>query len=317
MAQKKGDIWKIQHDCTLMEFLQEKFKGISRTKIREWMAVKRVCVNGSCVTRADFALQAGMEVQLLAEHTGLAGCTGLAGPVGRKTRLEQAGGISILYEDPYLLVIDKPHGLLTNSPRPSDVTAQRLLNDYLERSRQRCHSHTIHRLDRETSGLLLFAKDKKTALLFEDHWKERVFDRRYIAVVHGQPPQAEGEISSWLKDNKMFVSYSSPYDNGGKFAITHFRLLQAGKEFSLLELQLETGRKNQIRVHLQDLGCPVAGDCKYGDGSNPIGRLCLHARRLYFYHPITGKEYHFETDIPAAFRTALKVTSKNSTFYNQ
>ena len=211
-----------------------------------------------------------------------------------------------MYEDAHLFVVNKPHGLLTNSPHPNDTTAQSLLNEYLERTHQRCHAHTIHRLDRETSGLLLFAKDKKTALLFEDHWKERVFDRRYVAVTHGIPPHEQGTVSSWLKENRMFVTYSASYDNGGKHAVTHYRLLQQGKEFALLELRLETGRKNQIRVHLQDIGTPVAGDRKYGDGSDPVGRLCLHAYKLCFYHPHTGKELRFETEIPAVFKAALK-----------
>jgi len=211
---------------------------------------------------------------------------------GRDIKME------ILYEDRYLLVVDKPCGLLTNSPDPRKESAQTMLNAYLEESRQRCHAHTIHRLDRDTSGLLLFAKDKKTALLFEDNWKERVYDRRYMALVHGQMKEQHGHIASWLKDNRMYYTYSSPYDNGGKYAVTRFRTVNVGKEYSLVELQLETGRKNQIRVHLQEIGFPVAGDRKYGDGSDPYGRLCLHAFRLCFYHPITGKVHNFETGIP-------------------
>lgn len=206
--------------------------------------------------------------------------------------------MEIRYEDRYIIVVDKPHGLLTNSPDPRNDTAQTMLNAYLEESRQQCHAHTVHRLDRETSGLLLFAKDKKVALLFEEDWKERVYDRRYMALVHGQMREPEGTVSSWLKDNRMFYTYSSPYDNGGKYAVTHFRTIRVGKEYSMVELQLETGRKNQIRVHMRDIGFPVAGDRKYGDGSDPYGRLCLHAFRLCFHHPVTGKNFRFETGIP-------------------
>ena len=217
--------------------------------------------------------------------------------MGKKGRLQPLQ-MEIVYEDRWLLVVDKPHGLLTNSPDPGKESAQSMLNGYLEQSRQRCRAHTVHRLDRETSGLLLFAKDKRIALRFEEDWKERVYDRRYIAIVHGKMKETEGTISSWLKDNKMYYTYSSPYDNGGKYAVTHFRTLQVRDEYSLVELKLETGRKNQIRVHLHDIGFPVAGDRKYGDGSDPYGRLCLHAFRLCFYHPITGKNLRFETPAP-------------------
>ncbi len=206
--------------------------------------------------------------------------------------------MEILFEDRYILVVNKPEGLLTNSPDPRRESAQTMLNGYLEQTHQRCRAHTIHRLDRETSGLLLFAKEKRIALQFEEDWKQRVYDRRYMAIVHGKMTEPEGTVSSWLKDNKMYYTYSSPYDNGGKFAVTHFRTIHAGEEYSLVELKLDTGRKNQIRVHMRDIGFPVAGDRKYGDGSDPLGRLCLHAYRLCFHHPVTGKELRFETKVP-------------------
>ncbi|MBO4281609.1 MAG: RluA family pseudouridine synthase [Bacteroidales bacterium] len=206
--------------------------------------------------------------------------------------------MEILYEDTALVVVDKPCGLLTQSPDPGKQSVQTVLNAYFEQSRQRARAHTVHRLDRDTSGLLLFAKSKKIALLFEDNWKERVYDRRYIALVHGRMTEKEGTITSWLKDNRQFVTYSSPYDNGGKYAVTHFRTLEVGEAYSMVELRLDTGRKNQIRVHLQDIGFPVAGDRKYGDGSDPEGRLCLHAFRLCFRHPLNGKDLRFETRNP-------------------
>ena len=130
-------------------------------------------------------------------------------------------------------------------------------------------------------------------------------DRRYLALVSGQMEEREGTVESWLKDNKAFFTYSSPTDNGGKFARTHFRTLRIGPEHSLVELKLDTGRKNQIRVHMQDLGHPVCGDIKYGNGDNPIGRLALHAYRLNFYHPITGEHLSFETPCPKAFKAVF------------
>ena len=118
--------------------------------------------------------------------------------------------------------------------------------------------------------------------------------------------QKKGVVESWLKDNKAYITYSSPTDNGGKYALTHFRTLRTGNGYSLVELKLETGRKNQIRVHLQDLGHPVCGDIKYGNGDDPVGRLCLHAYRLDFYHPITNERLHFETPTPKAFISVFK-----------
>ena len=131
-------------------------------------------------------------------------------------------------------------------------------------------------------------------------------DRRYVAVLSGVLETPNGTVRNWLKDNKAYVTYSSPTDNGGKFAVTHFRRLKHSETHTLAEFKLETGRKNQIRVHAQDLGHPVCGDTKYGNGDNPIGRLCLHAYRLDFYHPITGELLHFETPYPKPFLSVLQ-----------
>ena len=149
--------------------------------------------------------------------------------------------------------------------------------------------------------MLIFAKSKKVALKFEEDWKERVYDRRYVALVHGELPKSQGTVASWLKDDSHYVTHSSQEDNGGKYAVTHYKKLKSGNGYSLVELQLETGRKNQIRVHLQDLGCPVVGDLKYGDGSDPINRLGLHAYKLCFKHPVTGEDMKFESDVPKSF----------------
>ena len=204
------------------------------------------------------------------------------------------------------MVIDKKEGLLTNSPGKEQETAQSILNQYFTVSQQRCRAHTIHRLDRDTSGLMLFAKDKKIALSFEENWKEKVYDRRYVAVCEGRVEPREGTVKSWLKDNKMFVTYSSPTDNGGKLAITHYEVLESNKNYSLVDFHLETGRKNQIRVHAQDLGHPIVGDEKYGSHDNSLGRLCLHAYRLCFIHPTTGKAHEFETPFPKVFEKPFR-----------
>ena len=164
----------------------------------------------------------------------------------------------------------------------------------------------VHRLDRETSGIMMYAKDEKTQYTLRDNWHDIVYDRRYVAVVSGEIVEDGGTISSWLKDNKAYITYSSQTDNGGKFAVTHFNVLARTTEHTLVEFKLETGRKNQIRVHSADIGHPVCGDTKYGNGDNPLLRLCLHAYILCFYHPVTGERLDFETPIPASFNKLFK-----------
>jgi 23S rRNA pseudouridine1911/1915/1917 synthase len=180
------------------------------------------------------------------------------------------------------------------------------------RTRQSCTAHVVHRLDRDTSGLMIYAKDIDTEQILEHDWHNIVFDRRYVAVVSGEMDD-EGTVENWLKDNSAYVTYSSPIDNGGKYAVTHYHTLRRTPDFSLVEYRLETGRKNQIRVHSADLGHPVCGDVKYGDGSDPVHRLCLHAYMLCFYHPVTHEPMEFETPIPPVFLKLFKGRINNNT----
>lgn len=283
----KDLIFKVLENDTLLPFVMKKMNGISRNKAKNILSGGSVFINGMKVTQHNFELQPGMEVK-----------------IGRNQTSEPLNShwVRIVYEDQYLFVVEKRSGILCNSPHSDEETVQGILNQYLEKNHQRCHAHTIHRLDRDTSGLLLFAKDKKVALKFEENWKETVYDRRYVALVHGEMRKKEGAISSWLKDNAQFLTYSSKTDNGGKFATTHYKLIKVSDGYSLVELKLDTGRKNQIRVHLADIGFPVVGDPKYGDGDDKIGRLGLHAYKLCFIHPITHEDLKFETEFPASFR---------------
>lgn len=278
--------FNVTEPSQLMEFLMKKFDGISRNKVKRMLANETVSVDGQKTTKYDFDLAPGMVVEI--------------GKPNARERF-RSPWLNIVYEDKYLLVIDKKEGLLTNSPTKEKDTAQGILNNYFISTQQRCRAHTIHRLDRDTSGLMLFAKSKEVALMFEEDWKNTVYDRRYVAVLCGEMEKAEGKVESWLKDNKAFVTYSSPTDNGGKFAQTYYRTLMTHKGYSLVELTLETGRKNQIRVHMADLGHPVVGDPKYGNGDNSLGRLCLHAYKLCFHHPIKKTDMEFETPFPKVF----------------
>ena len=281
----------VREECELMDFLMKAMDGISRTKVKKMLTYDLVNVNDRVVSQHDFQLKPNMRVAVKKSSEG--------------NRFKNFW-VKIVFEDDYILVVDKKPGILSSSNNPKDESVKSILNYYLDKSHQHSNAHTVHRLDKFTSGLIIFAKSKKVALEFEDGWKERVYDRRYAALVHGELPKSQGTIASWLKDDSHYVTHSSQEDNGGKYAITHYKKLKSANGYSLVELQLETGRKNQIRVHLQDLGCPVVGDLKYGDGSDPIHRLGLHAYKLCFKHPVTGEDLRFESDIPKVFYVPLE-----------
>ena len=209
-----------------------------------------------------------------------------------------------MYKRQYLIVVEKMQGLLSvSSERQKERTAYHILNEYVQRSAGRNNRvYIVHRLDRDTSGLMMFAKDERTQHTLRDNWHDIVTDRRYVAVVAGDMEKDAGTVMSWLTDRTLYV-YSSPTDDGGQKSITHYRTIKRANGYSLLELNLETGRKNQIRVHMQDLGHPIVGDGRYGlEDVNPIGRLALHAFKLCFYHPVTGELMEFETPYPGEFK---------------
>ena len=214
--------------------------------------------------------------------------------------------VKVVYEDRYLVVVEKNPGILSMAAGHKTLNVKAVLDDYFKTSRQRCTAHVVHRLDRDTSGLMVYAKDMETEMALERDWHNIVYDRRYVAVLSGEMVEDEGTIANWLKDNSAYITYSSPVDNGGKYAVTHFHVLDRTTARSLVEFKLETGRKNQIRVHSADMGHPVCGDVKYGNGDDPIHRLCLHAYMLHFVHPITNERMEFDTPIPSQFRHLFK-----------
>ncbi|MBO7200090.1 MAG: RluA family pseudouridine synthase [Bacteroidales bacterium] len=285
----KGVRFMVKENCELMIFLMTKMSGISRTKVKNMLSNGLVWVDDEVVSQYNFMLQPGMQVR-----------------IGKKEEKRKftSKWMRIVFEDKYIVVVEKREGIVTNSPT-DEVSIQRVLNNYFEFTRQRCRAHTVHRLDKHTSGLLIFAKDKKISFMFEKNWKDIISDRRYVAVVEGFMEKEYGTVESYLKDNRMFVSYSSDTDDGGKHAITHYKTLKRKPDFSLVELRLETGRKNQIRVHMHDLKHPIVGDEKYGSTSDPIKRVALHAYKLSFTHPITNEELSFETPIPTNFMQLL------------
>jgi 23S rRNA pseudouridine1911/1915/1917 synthase len=219
--------------------------------------------------------------------------------------------LQLLYEDAYLLVVKKKAGLLSVATETQkERTAQHILTEYVRRQNRKSNIYVVHRLDRATSGIMMYAKDEKTMNTLRDNWHQIVFDRRYVAVVEGEMEQETGMVRSYLDESGMKV-HSNQQENGGRLAITHFRTIRRGNGYSLVELQLETGRKNQIRVHMNDLGHPVVGDRRYGAETDPLGRLCLHAFKLCFYHPVTNERMEFQDDYPTSFKGLLNTLKNN------
>ena len=211
-------------------------------------------------------------------------------------------GLTLLYEDRDVIVIDKPAGLLTmGTERDKSHTAQSKLNDYVRKgnARSRERVYIVHRLDRETSGILIFAKTEQAKRYLQDNWTTT--EKRYLAIVHGRLTPTEGTISSYLVENSAFTVYSTSDASKGKLSRTAYRTLKEARGFSLLEIDLLTGRKHQIRVHLSEKGHPVVGDNKYGKKGDGYQWLALHAHSIAFTHPVTGKRFSFETEVPEHF----------------
>ena len=285
------DIYTVDHNAELLPWLLETLKKESRSKIKATLQGRGIKVNGKQVTQYNYPLKPGMKVAV---------------SKSKKNDTFKSRYLKIVYEDRHLVVVEKNVGILSMAAGHSSLNVKTVLDDYFRRTRQRCTAHVVHRLDRDTSGLMIYTKDIEVEQLFERDWHHIVYDRRYVAVVSGEMEEDGGTIANWLKDNKAYITYSSPIDNGGKYAITHFHTLKRTVEHSLVEFRLETGRKNQIRVHCADMGHPVCGDMKYGNGDDPLNRLCLHAYVLCFYHPITHRRMEFETPIPTPFLHLLK-----------
>lgn len=277
----------VKENAPLLEYLINNVSE-SRSKLKATLQGRGIAVNGRMVTQFDYQLKAGDKI-IISRH--------------KKQNQFKSRYVKIVYEDRWLVVVEKNIGILSMAAGHSSLNVKSVLDDYFLKSRQKCRAHVVHRLDRDTSGLIVYAKDIETEQILEHNWHQIVYDRRYVAVVSGEMEQDNGTIANWLKDNKAYITYSSPTDNGGKYAVTHFQVLNRTTEHSLVEYKLETGRKNQIRVHSADMGHPVCGDVKYGNGDDPLHRLCLHAYMLCFTHPVTGEPMEFSTPIPTAFRS--------------
>ena len=285
----------VKEPCELLEFLFQVFPGQSRNSVKSLLGSHRVAIDGAPITQFNFKLFPGDTV--IISNTA----------IRKKTR----SNLPILYEDNDLIVINKPTKLLSvPSDNEKGSTAFRMVNDYLQQKDKHNRAFIIHRLDEDTSGVLMFAKNDKMAraLTDGDNWNNLVKKRGYFAIVEGNLEKKEGRVSSYLKKNAQNMMYSSKKKGDGQYAVTDYFVIKETKDYSLVDVDIKTGRKNQIRVHFGDLGHHIIGDDKYGEPANPIKRLGLHAYELDIIHPFNGKIMKFKAPMPKEFEALMNGT---------
>lgn len=273
----------------LMEFVTNNFPSAPRNDVKKWLKFGHLMINGVVTTAFDAPVNPGDWVELNLTRPYV---------VFRNPRMQ------MVYEDDDIIVVNKGYGLLSvgTGSQKKEATAYQILKDYVKNVNPANKIFVVHRLDRATSGLMMFAKHPEAQEAMQHNWNNMVIDRKYVAVVEGNVKEDEGDIRSYLGETSKYEVYSRPEPGEGlKLATTHYKVLARGYGYSLVEFSLETGRKNQIRVHAKELGHPIVGDRKYGAKASPIGRLALHARTLRFAHPITRRDMKFETPVPARF----------------
>lgn len=281
------EVFSPAEETTLLAYLLQALAPRSRTEIKSILSHSHVKVNGTATTQFDQPLQAGDEV--LINFT-------------RPFFSLSSRMVRLIYEDPDIIVIEKASGLLTvPAGNNREKTAQKIVDDYVYACDGRSHAYVCHRLDQFTSGILIFAKNSRVQQQLRDAWTSYVVERRYLAICEGVPEREEGEVRSYLAENAAMKVYSTPDPEKGKLSVTRYKVLRSNGAYSAIDIQLLTGRKNQIRVHMSDLGCPIAGDKKYGAKTNPCGRLMLHNYVLQFFHPVTRENLRFELPIPKMF----------------
>ncbi|WP_304736074.1 RluA family pseudouridine synthase [Duncaniella muris] len=281
------ETYQVAEEAALLEFLIGAMPQRKRTAIKNLLSHNQIAVNGIPTTQFDMALKAGDEVKA---------------NLTREFRVFYNRRLKLVYEDDDIIVVNKGYGLLSmGTDKIKEGTAYSILREYLKWQDPRNKLFIVHRLDRDTSGLMVFAKNQEAKDKLQHNWNNMVIARKYLAVVEGRPESEEGEVRSYLAENSHFEVYSTDKPEEGQLAVTRYRTLRSRNGYSLMEVSLDTGRKNQIRVHMKDLGHPIAGDRRYGAKSSPIHRMALHAQTLRFIHPMTRKDMNFSTPVPASF----------------
>jgi 23S rRNA pseudouridine1911/1915/1917 synthase len=285
-----------KEETTLLALLAR--AGYSRTRVKQVLKHRGISVGGVPVSRPDHPLRPGDVVSIRSDKE-----------MGDGTL--QCPGLVVVYEDEEIIVIDKPAGLLTIASATEKVKTAyyRLTNCLKERSGGRERIFIVHRLDQGTSGLLVFARNESVKRALQDGWAAA--EKRYRVIVEGVPQEKKGRIAGYLRESKALRVYSVPEGSEeAKYAETGYEVVKEGNGCALLDVTLITGRKNQIRVHMADMGHPVVGDKKYGAKTDPLGRLGLHAGYLAFPHPVSGRRLEFTSPLPAKFHALFKMRSK-------
>jgi 23S rRNA pseudouridine1911/1915/1917 synthase len=281
----KTTAFHVKEKTELFDFIRTKTGNLSKNKIKSLLSNRQVLVNERIETKYNIPLQEGDRVDIHFSKI--------------KTGFYHAK-LRIIYEDDFLIAVNKAEGLLAvATEKEEETTAFQIIKNYLKKQNPQNRLYIVHRIDRETSGVLLFAKQKEIQLALQKNWHQDVHERVYYALVEGVVEKDRDSIVSWLTENrKSGKVYANLTDNGGQKSITHYQVVKRSETFSLLKIKLETGRKNQIRVHMQSIGHPVVGDKKYGSLSAPVGRIGLHAAVLALRHPVTGQVIRFESEVP-------------------
>jgi len=266
--------WIVGKAVPLLDLLREKFPDKSNTNLRQLLKHKAVLVDGKPEAHADYVPAAGATMELRSSQPAT---------------MPENRPFKILFEDDDIIAVIKPANLLSiSTDQEKSRTLYAMVMAYVrEKSNNAGRIFIVHRLDREVSGVMLLAKTPAAKEKLQADWAST--EKLYYALVEGRPPAAHGTITSQLEENDAMRVYSTSDPTVGRRAVTHYRLLAQAKDYSLLEIRIDTGRKHQIRVHLADLGCPVAGDHRYGARSASFGQLGLHAWSLSFNHPVTGE----------------------------
>lgn len=279
---------KVNKSEELLVFLLNNFPSLSRNNLKKLLSNQQVLVNGAAVRQFNFLLAKDDIVSL--------------SPYKVRKDGKRVSKLKILYEDDELIAINKPAGLLSiATDKEKEETAYRLMMDYVQEANKKNRVFVVHRLDKETSGVLIFSKSEELKNALQDKWNDLVKLREYIAICEGKFDKKEGTRISYLLPTKTNLMFSSHKPNDGQKAITHYQVINENDTCSLLKVKIDTGRKNQIRVHMKDLGHNVVGDDKYGSNLNPINRLGLHARVLEFDHPLKQKHFKFIAEVPKEF----------------
>lgn len=284
----KIQTFKTVEDITLLEAVYNFKKDLSKKTIKNYIKNNMIKVNNKTITNSSYQLHKNDLVE-----------------ISYTKKVIEEYNLNILYEDNYLIAINKPYGLLSiSNDKEKNITAYRMVSDYIKNNNKKNKIFVVHRLDQDTSGVLMFAKNQSVQKTLQDNWNTLTKKRGYIAITSNKL-QGNGTIESYLTENKEGFIYSTKNKEIGKLAITNYKVIKSNKNYSLVDITIDTGRRNQIRVHLSEKGYPIIGDKKYKSKDNPIKRLCLHANKLEFIHPITKKLITINSPLPKEFKKLI------------